>query len=190
MRLGCHLVEEALPQAHFSVGPGGAGMCRQSPASGCPGNIPKTTRLLGGCNWVPGVHAELRVRARGPVCLQEGLVADRTSLGPQGQGRRGPGCCPARGCARLHGAPENGREGRGVGRLCRLQLEESPPSPARARRSRKPPLAAESRRKKPGFPLSDSSPASKKPVEGGRGEAAVASAGRPAHVRKSRTSRG
>lgn len=71
-------------------------MCRQSPASGCPGNIPKTTRLLGGCNWVPGVHAELRVRARGPVCLKEGLVADRTSLGPQGQGRRGPGCCPAR----------------------------------------------------------------------------------------------
>lgn len=28
-------------------------MCRQSPASGCPGNIPKTTRLLGGCNWSP-----------------------------------------------------------------------------------------------------------------------------------------
>lgn len=168
-------------------------MCRQSPASGCPGNIPKTTRLLGGCNRVPGVHAELRVRAKGPVCLQEGLVGRRSDK-PRAPGSGAPWSRvlsgSARGCARLHGAPENGREGRGVGRLCRLQLEESPPSPARARHSRKPPLAAESRRKKPGFPLSDSSPASKKPVEGGRGEAAVAGAGRPAHVRKSRTSRG
>lgn len=138
-------------------------------------------------------------RARRAQGAREGSCLPARRVGRRSDKPRAPGSgAPwsrvlsgsARGCARLHGAPENGREGRGVGRLCRLQLEESPPSPARARHSRKPPLAAESRRKKPGFPLSDSSPVSKKPVEGGRGEAAVAGAGRPAHVRKSRTSRG